>query len=140
VYDPFMARLSGTNNVKRGVIGVMMDGPRLLMVRRGPNVSRPGCWCFPGGHLEAGETPGRAIIREMREELNVAVALRSRSRAVQLPDAGYVLAVWIVDHLHGTLRPAPAEIAETRWCTPAEIRALEPALPSNGRVLEMLGV
>jgi len=135
-----MARQTGGIKVKRGVIGVMSNGPRLLMVRRGPCISRPGYWCFPGGHLEAGETPGRAIIREIREELSVEVALRSRLRAVRLPDVGYVLAVWIVDHLRGELQPTPAEVAETRWCTPGEIRALEPALPSNERVLQMLEV
>ena len=47
------------------------DDGRWLMVRA---VYRKG-WSFPGGLLDKGENPERAIHRELREELNIAVVL-----------------------------------------------------------------
>lgn len=129
-----------TQRIRRGVIGVLCDGARMLVVQRGAAVSRPGCWCFPGGHLEPGETAARAVVRELREELGIAVATRRRMGSIRLPDAGYVLAVWRVDHVGGTIAPAPGEIAQVCWMTADEVRHVHPGLASNELVLTMLGM
>jgi mutator protein MutT len=126
--------------VRRGVIGVIRADDRLLVVRRASGVARAGCWCFPGGHVEAGETPWRALQRELLEELGVGVAPRCRLGSIRLPESGYVLAVWAVQRVHGTLRPAPAEIAEVRWMTAMELRSASPGLPSNEQVLQLLSM
>jgi len=54
------------------------EGRRLVMTRRaGVKGSFPGFWEFPGGGLEAGETPEGAVRREIREELGLEIeALR----------------------------------------------------------------
>ena len=44
---------------------------RLLVARRPEGKSLAGLWEFPGGKLERGESPERAVIRELREELGV---------------------------------------------------------------------
>lgn len=98
-----------------------------------------GYWCFPGGHVEPGETPRQAIKRELAEELGITVVPTERVGSVRV-DTQYVLAVWRVEHVGGELRIANNEIAEARWWTASEIRAMRPTLPSNERVLEMLGV
>lgn len=46
------------------------DG-RVLITRRPEGRAMAGLWEFPGGKLEADETPEAALIREMREELGI---------------------------------------------------------------------
>lgn len=46
------------------------DG-RVLIARRPEGKPMAGLWEFPGGKIEAGETPEQAVTRELREELGV---------------------------------------------------------------------
>jgi 8-oxo-dGTP diphosphatase len=49
------------------------DG-RVLIAQRPPGKTLAGLWEFPGGKIEAGETPEDALIRELREELGITVS------------------------------------------------------------------
>ena len=44
---------------------------RVLLAQRPENKSMPDYWEFPGGKIEAGETPEQALLRELREELGI---------------------------------------------------------------------
>ena len=48
------------------------DG-RVLLARRPEGKPLAGLWEFPGGKVQAGETPEEALIRELAEELGIAV-------------------------------------------------------------------
>ncbi|MEV8467990.1 (deoxy)nucleoside triphosphate pyrophosphohydrolase [Fluviibacterium sp. DFM31] len=52
------------------VVLVDPDG-RVLLAQRPEGKSMAGLWEFPGGKVEAGETPEAALIRELHEELGI---------------------------------------------------------------------
>ena len=71
------------------------DG-RVLLAKRPPGRPLAGLWEFPGGKVEAGETPEAALIRELDEELGIKVCAevsgalhlrQSRLRGVSPADA-----------------------------------------------------
>ncbi len=57
----------------RIAVGVVREGDRVLITRRAPEGLLGGLWEFPGGKIGAGETPEAACVREIREEVGLAV-------------------------------------------------------------------
>lgn len=49
------------------------DG-RVLLAQRPPGKKMAGLWEFPGGKIEAGETPEQALVRELKEEIGIDTA------------------------------------------------------------------
>ncbi|MBU1670046.1 MAG: (deoxy)nucleoside triphosphate pyrophosphohydrolase [Actinobacteria bacterium] len=48
------------------------DG-EVLLAQRPPGGRHPGCWEFPGGKVEPGESPEQCLAREMTEEMGIRV-------------------------------------------------------------------
>lgn len=57
------------------VAAAVIENPdgSFLLGRRPPGGIYPGWWEFPGGKVEAGETPHEALVRELQEELGISV-------------------------------------------------------------------
>lgn len=53
------------------VAGVLERDGKILICRRRADQPHPLKWEFPGGKLEAGESPAAALIRELHEELGI---------------------------------------------------------------------
>ena len=54
------------------VAGALVDADGRVLITRRPNGKEmAGLWEFPGGKIEKGETPEQALIRELKEELNI---------------------------------------------------------------------
>lgn len=86
------------------VAGVILDNQgRVLIARRADKAHQGGLWEFPGGKLEAGETPQQALARELFEELGIRV-LQSRPQIRVRHDYGdkqVFLDVWRVERFEG---------------------------------------
>ena len=52
-----------------------MEGDQVFLAKRKEGGLHGGLWEFPGGKIEAGESAERALIREIREEHGVDIAL-----------------------------------------------------------------
>lgn len=59
--------------VKRVAAAVIKEGDNFLVVRRALGKTFEGSWEFPGGKIEAGESLGETIARELEEELKLTV-------------------------------------------------------------------
>ena len=56
------------------VAAIIRDGDRIFATQRGYGEQKDG-WEFPGGKIEAGETPQQALMREIREELDTGITV-----------------------------------------------------------------
>ena len=54
------------------VAAIIVDGEKIFATQRGYGDFKGG-WEFPGGKIEAEETPQEALIREIKEELDVEI-------------------------------------------------------------------
>jgi mutator protein MutT len=115
---------------KRGVVAVIFREGRLLIIRRALTVTAPGKLCLPGGAIEQGETEQQALVREMREELNIGVEpMNLCYRSVT--SWGTNLAWWHAELSHEQRPEAnPKEVAGIYWMRREEVRTARDLLPS----------
>ena len=62
------------NKVVKVGVGTMIFKDNKLLFGLRSNSHGKGSWCFPGGHLEFGETPEECAIRETREETGLIIS------------------------------------------------------------------
>jgi mutator protein MutT len=109
---------------------------RFLLTRRLHGVHLEGCWEFPGGKCEAGETLPACLSRELREELGVESSIGAE--------------LLVTMHAYGDRRvelhffrcdvgeaPVPQLGQEMRWVARHELVALE-LPPADAELIRIL--
>ena len=112
------------------VVGALVRDGRVLLGHRRPDKhAYPDVWDLPGGVVEAGESELVALGRELREELDLGIALTSTSAlcrvSVGSPDGPVLLSAWLVREWDGTpVNAAPEEHTAIGWFGPGDLPPL----------------
>ena len=128
------------DNPTLAVLGIIRHDGRLIIIQRAKTVPVPLAWCFPGGHIEEGETQAEALVREMREEIDVDVEPGEFLVTQTKHNGQLVLHCWSATIVSGRPTPNPHEVADLRWMTPAEIRDHDGILPGTTEILDAIGL
>lgn len=112
------------------VAGLLIDPRgRWLMHRRPIEKAHGGLWEFPGGKVEARETPEHGLVRELDEELGIRVdpetlvPLCFASSVMAAGERPIVLLLYRVPAWRGT--PEAVEGGSVAWFNPDEATGLE---------------
>jgi 8-oxo-dGTP diphosphatase len=114
------------------------DG-RVLIAQRPAGKQMAGLWEFPGGKVEAGETPEAALIRELKEELGIditAACLAPFTFASHAYERFHLLMpLYVCRRWQGT--PVAHEHAALKWVRPLSL-ADYPMPPADVPLVAML--
>lgn len=123
--------------VRNVAVGLVYHGRRVLVVQRPAAGPLPLLWEFPGGKMEAGETPEAAIRRELFEEVGLRVGPCTPIAVLRHDYA----------HIRVRLHAFGAEVASptmrlrgpaaARWILPAHLGDLH-ILPGSAPLLRRL--
>lgn len=117
---------------------------RVLVSQRPEGKPLAGLWEFPGGKLEAGERPEPALIRELNEELGIAVKEECLApltfASFAYPEFHLLMPLYICRRWEGTV--ASHEGQALKWVRAGKLRDLamppadEPLIP---HLIDLLG-
>ena len=108
---------------------IMNDRGEVLVSQRKQGSHLGGCWEFPGGKLEPGESLAAALVRELREELDIVpTAQRPLIRArYDYPEKSVLLDVWKVDSFSGQPRGVEGQAIAWRAVSELDTDSFPPA-------------
>ena len=78
---------------------------KVLATQRSERMSLPLKWEFPGGKMEKGESHQDTVLREVREELNIEIAIKAQLTEVvhHYPEFSITLFPFICEHTGGQI-------------------------------------
>lgn len=109
----------------------------VLLGQRPEGHSLPGVWEFPGGKIEAGESPEQALARELSEELGIDADIGSLKFAAShsYGDTGILLLFYEVQYWRGQIKSV--HHTDLKWVEPKELKDL--SLPeANRKVIDQI--
>jgi len=103
------------------VAGIIRKGNRVLIARRAAHKSMPGKWEFPGGKIEAGESPEQALERELLEEFGIQTKTGEHfyTSTYSYPSFDIRLICYYSEYLGGEYRQSDHDRIE--WCDPVDM-------------------
>ncbi|RYZ96562.1 MAG: Nudix family hydrolase [Moraxellaceae bacterium] len=107
-------------------VGVVIGADnKILIAKRPDNTHQGGLWEFPGGKVDAGESVQHALVRELHEELAIAVVDSAPLIKIRhnYSDKSILLDVWKITKFDG--EPLGNEGQPIRWVTPDELMNFE---------------
>lgn len=111
---------------------------RILITQRAAHLSCAGFWEFPGGKLEMNESPEAALIREVKEEVNLEVLNSDFMGQIeaQRDDGPLTLYVFLVHQYQGQATKLEAQ-ADLRWVEPNALAEYQ-FPPTNSDILKWI--
>jgi 8-oxo-dGTP diphosphatase len=104
---------------------IIIEGERVLLTQRKRGSHLEGLWEFPGGKVEDGEDPRRALARELREEIGIDVDVGD---IIDVTFHAYetksVLLLFYAATRRAGEEPRALDVAAFEW---ADAKALDPA-------------
>ena len=98
------------------------DDGRVLITQRREDQSLGGKWEFPGGKIEAGESPEQALARELGEEIGVRAEVgRIWDVVFHAYERADVLLLVYACRVAAGQRVVPVEVADVAWVPVSEL-------------------
>jgi 8-oxo-dGTP diphosphatase len=122
---------------------VLLRGEEFLLACRPQGKAYAGYWEFPGGKVEAGESIHDALVRELWEEMGIAVthATPWLTRRFVYPHARVCIHFWRVTDWKGEIGVvAPLEHSAVSWQALRGPLSVAPMLPANTPILKALSL
>ena len=120
----------------RVVAAVIRDGDRIFATARGYGEYK-GWWEFPGGKIEAGETPEEALVREINEELDTEIRVGELIDTIEYDYPTFHLSMdcfW-AEVIAGRLVLKEAE--DARWLTKETLESVQ-WLPADQTIIDAI--
>lgn len=125
------------NKIIPVVIGLIQAQDLFLIAKRPKHVLMCGYWEFPGGKVEANEDQFSALVRELKEEIDITVTQAEHllQHHAVLQEKTLELNLWQI--LHYEQIPRSNESQELRWVSAQQFADYE-FLPSNQTLLTFI--
>lgn len=120
-----------------GVAVIVNQEGKILIDRRKSSGEMGGLWEFPGGKIELGETVEECIKREIKEELDLKIAVGDRLTTITHTYETFKVTLYVhyCQYLSG--KPQPIECEEILWVDPS--RLSEYQFPqANAKIINLL--